>query len=220
MKVKFKRKNDRNHILKNELIKDICKSLLKDTSLMQFVGSIINECYGYQDFQEKITDECSKDANFISVNMPLISLLYDFYKGEWDLGDLRGGLLELLIYEIMKNKHQYSSKLLIELSCYIHIDNWKSEKSVDIGAWCCEKELGDCVECKIDESQFKSNHLTLMKNIKHKSKKKVETVFVSFSSTKALQSYITSEFPDENISHLSFIGKDNLKNIMNRAISC
>ncbi|MEK6921565.1 MAG: hypothetical protein AABX82_06785 [Nanoarchaeota archaeon] len=214
MEVTLIPKNDRNHILKNGEIRKIIQLIVSDKKLISYVGSVILDCYTYNDLKERIEDDTSMNYAFISSNYSLISALMSVYKTKGDLGDLRGGILEFLVFNLIKKKYIKSKNFVTHVSCKIKIDGSQvGVKSSDVVFWCKNTSAGDSIECKICAEKFNLAHIKHAHIVHSRSKKSIRPSFVSFSAAETISKYVKSEFPREEIDYISFYGNDNMYNL-------
>jgi hypothetical protein len=115
----------------------------------------------------------------------------------------------LLIYELVNTKYRDENNLSI--SCNVLIDNWKSEKTVDVFYYSNIVCSGETYECKVNPLNLECNHIQNLKDIYIKSNKKIDAYFASFASTKAIDLKIRDL--GIQLGGIGIIGRENLLNI-------
>ena len=76
---------------------------------------------------------------------------------------MRGTFLELIVYKFLNNKYSGLSGYISALDCYVEIFGNKSEKTVDVFAFCGSK--GFVSENKISERYFEDHDLENLNRI-------------------------------------------------------
>jgi len=205
-------KNDRNAFHKDPRVNKIVDSLLNEnTSLFEEIVNVINNIFHFNEFEDYIpslialydrSESNDKLGNYIT-------FLWYIYKDDTNCGNLRGALLERLVYKLLEKK--YVTDYESYISCYICFNSWKSSRSIDVFFYVTTEEIGESIECKVNPFDFEKAHIDNLKEIFIRSNKKVYPSIISFSSKNTLelkmQEFKTPLWP------IQLFGRENLKEI-------
>lgn len=210
-------KKDRDSYHRDSRVNGIVNLLIKDESILfKEIINLINGTNDYGIFRnraESLIILISSDSEHIDLHQLLqnyLSKLYDIYKDE-KCSNLRGALLERYIYKLIDIKYGRSSDLSI--SCFIHVDGWRSNKSVDILYYSNVKNEGEIFECKVNPDNIEKDHIDNLFDIFIHSNETLLPNIVSFKHKEALE--IKIEELNSLHKPIKLFGLDNLKEISN-----
>lgn len=191
--------------------------IIDDTVLYKEVINVINNIYNLRDFMGHIHSLLNLYSHpELSDKLGVyITFLYQIYNDKRNCANLRGAVLERLVYKLLINK--YRTECESHISCYICINSWKSQKTVDVLFYMAPNDIGESFECKVNPAKFEKEHIDNLRQIFIKSNRKIYPNVVSFSSKKALE-WRVKEFKAP-IEPVKLFGFENLKEIATRTLS-
>lgn len=210
-------KKDRDSYHRDSRVNEIVDLLLNDESfLFEEIIRLINGINDYEIFQSRaesliiLMSSDSKHMDFHRLLWSYLSKLYDIYK-DGRCSNLRGALLERFVYKLIEIKYGCRSDLSI--SCFVHIDGMRSNKSVDILYYSNVKNKGETFECKVNPDNIEEDHINNLFDIFIHSNETILPNIASFQHKRALELKIK----ELNSLHkpIRLFGLDNLKEILN-----
>lgn len=107
-----------------------------------------------------------------------------------DQDNLRGCVLELIIYKFLKQKYYLDeNSSQIALDCYVEILGVKSKKTVDVFALCGQK--GFICECKISHKNFDSHDVANLNQLYYDSFKILSPYIVTLAPQNFIERKLT-----------------------------
>jgi len=217
VKIKIIPKYDRDVFHKDKRVNIVVDLLLKDNTLLyKEIINVINNIFNFRDFSNhmQILNNLYAYPELSDKLGIYITSLWNIYSDGTNCSNLRGALLEKLVYKLLENK--YVNDYESSISCYICINSWRSSKSVDVLYYIIAEEIGDSIECKVNPHRLEKSHIENLREIFIKSDKKIYPSIVSFSSRKALELKIKEfKIPIEPV---QLYGSENLKEISIRSL--
>jgi len=205
-------KNDRDVFHKDNRVNQVVDLLLNDNTLLyKEIVNIINSIFNLHEFSNYIQilnnlytrPELSEKLQVYTI------FLWHIYNDKMQCANLRGALLERLVYKLLEKK--YGNDCESHISCYICIDSWMSQKSVDVFFYIANEDMGESFECKVNPDGFEGVHINNLKQIFIKSNEKIFPAVVSFSSKRALELRVKDS--KIYIGSVKLYGWENLKEI-------
>ena len=165
MQIHTKRFRDRDNFHKDPNVNGVVDLLLTDqTNAFDEVINLVNGTYTYSEYKKQITiiKACLlDDPNALRMLNKYCNFLENIYKEDGRCGNLRGALLERLVYRIFEHKYGLIGSLTKSLNtnCYILIEDWQSNKTVDVFYYSDNKFMGESVECKVHPYDLENEHV-------------------------------------------------------------
>lgn len=213
VKLNIRPKGDRTVFHKDDRVNKIVALLLNDDSdSYEKIIYIINTAYDIKDLQEKVND-----LSYIRHSPKFweyIQFLWHIYNDKTQCANLRGALLERLVYRLLEEK--YGNDCDSYISCYIGIDSWISQKSVDVFFYIANEDMGESFECKVNPDAVEKVHIHNLKQIFIKSNERIYPGVVSFSSRKALER--KAKELKITVEPVQLFGWENLKEIATKSL--
>ena len=210
-------KKDRDSYHRDSRVNEIVNLLLNDeTILFKEIIYLINGTNDYEIFQSRVESLIIliySDSEYTNLHDSLsnyLPKLYDIYKDK-KCSNLRGALLERFVYKSIEIKYGCSSDLSI--SCFVHIDGIRSNKSVDILYYSNVKKEGEIFECKVNPDNIEKDHINNLFDIFIRSNETILPNIASFQHKKALE--IKIEELNSLHKPIKLFGLDNLNEISN-----
>lgn len=208
VKLKTIPKNDRKVFHEDTRVNKIVNLLLNDdTESYREIIDVINTAFDIHNLQESIDDLIHINAN--PRFWEYIPFLWTIYDDRTQCANLRGALLERLVYKLLENK--YGTDCDSNISCYVCIDSWISQKSVDVFFYISAEDFGESFECKVNPDRIEKSHIDNLKQIFIKSDEKIYSGIVAFASKKALER--RAKELKSTIEPVQLFGWENLKEI-------
>lgn len=209
MLVKVELSNDRDYYFNDDRVKQIVSLLISESNSALFteIINVINNVFDLASLDDKMPSLYGAYWEYENLD-EYGRILYAIYRDHCH-SNLRGAVLEKLIYELVNTKYRDENNLSI--SCNVLIDNWKSEKTVDVFYYSNIVCSGETYECKVNPLNLECNHIQNLKDIYIISNKKIDAYFASFASTKAIDLKIRDL--GIQLGGVGIIGRENLLNI-------
>lgn len=205
-------KNDRDDFHKDNRVNQVVDLLLNDNTLLyKEIVNVINNIFDIHNFLDyiQILNKLYVHPELSDKLSTYIIFLWHIYNDKTQCANLRGALLERLVYKLLEKK--YGNDCDSHISCYICINSWISQKSVDVFFYIADEDLGESFECKVNPDAVEGVHINNLKQIFIKSNEKIYPSIVSFSSRKALALRLKElKIPVEPV---QLFGWENLKEI-------
>lgn len=213
VKLKIIPKGDRKVFHKDTRVNKIVDLLLNDnTESYKEIIYVINTAYDIENLQEKVEDlaHIHNSPNFWAY----IEFLWHIYNDKTQCANLRGALLERFVYKLLEKK--YGNDCESHISCYISINSWISQKSVDVFFYIANEDLGESFECKVNPDRVEKGHFDNLKQIFIKSNEMIYPGVVAFASKKALDR--RAKELKITVEPVQLFGWENLKEIATRCL--
>lgn len=210
--LKTKPKNDRDIFHKDNRVNQVVDLLINDNSLLyKEIVNVINTIYNIHDFSDylQILNNLYAHPELSDKLQVYTIFLWQIYNDKTQCANLRGALLERLVYKLLEKK--YGNDCESDISCYICINSWISQKSVDVFFYLANEDLGESFECKVSPDFVEGVHIKNLKQIFSKSDEKIYPSVVSFSSRKALE--LRLKGLKISVEPVQLFGWENLKEI-------
>jgi hypothetical protein len=179
-------KGDMDKFHRNETVKGIVKLLLSDHTRtkveMLRLLSLVSKSEELKPRLDEICNISSYDEQ--NLIMSYVSFLYKIYKNPQH-SNLRGAILEKLIYELLDKKYRDRSNL--NISCSVCINDWKSNRTVDVFYYSTNNNCGETFECKVNPNRLEKHDIETLKAIHSKSNNSITPCIASFVDTQAIK---------------------------------
>ncbi len=198
---------------KNSNVRNVATLLLNSGKLfLKDIALIINSSTSSEDFEEIIDKISQTYIDLFEINEELTITFYNLWGNLRDIyrnaksPNLRGAILEYYVYLLITQK--YENKDIIDIDCNVEIDEWYSERTVDIAVVTHNQNNGECYECKISEYFLEEHDIENLKSIYHKSGYILKPKIVSFAQKSAVTNWIKGI--SNSFSQIEIYGRDNL----------
>jgi len=221
MQIETKRQRDRDVFHKDPNVNGVVDLLLKDkSSIFDEVIFLVNSACTYPAYKNQIQDIkdiLSDDPHALEVFNEYCYFLESIYTAEsGTCGNLRGALLERLIYKALEHKYDAQGKKLdkytiFTTNCYIMVESWKSNKTIDVFYYSRKKFKGETFECKVNPNEIECEHIENLNDIYHQSEYSINPSIACFSKKEAIE----QDMRDKNIPTgiITLLGFDELKSL-------
>lgn len=212
LKLEMIPKGDRTVFHKDPRVNSVVDLLLEDeTDVYDEIINIINNAYNKDDLSERLPHLVNlyEYQKYGDIFGHYVNSLWAIYSDSRQCRNLRGALLERLIYKLLEKK--YISDYKSDISCYIDIDSLKCKMSVDVCFYHATNEVGDSIECKVNPFGLTKDHIENLKDIFTRSNRKISPSVISFSTSTSLRNHVGGL--DISIGSIKLFGGENLKNI-------
>ena len=212
MIVKFEPKGDRDAFHADNRVNGIVSMLLEDDTIVyEEIINLINYTFDYNAFSVQISSLIELFGNNLELQESFWKYcvhLQNIYR-DGDCANLRGALLEKFVYDLLKLKYNNDSSC--NVSCFISIGEWKSQKTIDVLYYSNISKLGESFECKVSPYRLEKDHFTNLKDIYFKSNESIQPNIACFTKKRAIGLKI--EELKVSTGPIKIFGRENLKNI-------
>lgn len=184
-------KKDRDSYHRDSRVNEIVDLLVNDeTILFREIINLVNGTNDYGIFQSRVELLITLIGNnyeYIDLHDLLwnyLSKLYAIYKDK-KCSNLRGALLERFVYKSIEIK--YGCSFDLSISCFVHINGMRSDKSVDILYYSNVKNEGEIFECKVNPDNIEEDHINNLFDIFIRSNETILPNIASFQHKEALE---------------------------------
>lgn len=212
LKLEMIPKGDRTVFHKDSRVNNVVDLLLEDeTDVYYEIINLINNAYDIDGLSDRVSNlvhlyDYQRYGDRFS---HYVNPLWAIYSDHKQCRNLRGALLERLIFKLLERK--YISDYKSDISCYINIDSLKCKMSVDVCFYHIINEVGDSIECKVNPFGLTKDHIENLKDIFTRSNRKISPSVISFSTSTSLKNHVDGL--DIPIGSIKLFGGDNLKSI-------
>jgi hypothetical protein len=204
---------------RRDSVQNVVNLLLGDGKLfIKDIALIINTSYSLDDFEELFCGIYQTYIDIFEINKDLNTAFYNLwgnlrniYNDEPHSGNLRGAIVEFYVYSVIDRK--YHNKDDFNIDCTIQVDDWYSERTVDVAIINLRENLGECCECKVDAHGLDADDIENLNDIFYNSNNILKPKIVSFSARKAILNWI--QVITHSYSQIEIYGRDNLHQFIN-----